>query len=152
VLGSPLEYFSKGRLRDWQQKLEASDQAELFRRLFRRRTSPNGWFGVKAHWPQFVAIVENRSLYELFRFERFIHIERADRLAQAISWVIAQQSAAWISFHEAREEPTLRLRRDPQRPQRDRGANRHLETVLHLTKDSPVNGTSTNVARRMSGL
>ena len=106
MLGSPLEYFSKGRLRDWQQKLEASDQAELFRRLFRRRTSPNGWFGVKAHWPQFVAIVENRSLYELFRFERFIYIERADRLAQAISWVIAQQSAAWISFHEAREEPT----------------------------------------------
>lgn len=106
VLGSPLEYFSKGRLRDWQERLEATDRQDLFRKLFRRRTSPNGWFGVKAHWPQFQQIIDDPPLYGLFHFERFIHIERSDRLAQAISWVIAQQSAAWISFHEASEEPT----------------------------------------------
>lgn len=106
VLGSPLEYFSKGRLRDWQERLGASDRQQLFQRLFRRRTSPNGWFGVKAHWPQFQQIVDDPPLYDLFHFQRFIHIERSDRLAQAISWVIAQQSSAWISFHEASEEPT----------------------------------------------
>ena len=106
MLGSPLEYFSKGRLRDWQERLNARDRAELFTTLFRRRTSPSGWFGVKAHWPQFAQIANDLPVFELFNFQRFVHIERRDQLAQAISWVIAQQSAAWISFHAASEEPT----------------------------------------------
>lgn len=104
LLGSPLEYFSKGRLRDWEARLETTDRRELFRRLFRRRTSPSGWFGVKAHWPQFEQIVNDPPLFAIFNFHRMIHIVRQDRLAQAISWVIAQQTSAWISFHDAREE------------------------------------------------
>ena len=106
VLGSPLEYFSKGRLRDWQERLKADTHHDLFQKLFRKRTSPNGWFGVKAHWPQFQQILDDASVYDLFAFKRFIHIKRRDRLAQAISWVIAQQNAAWISFHEPTQEPT----------------------------------------------
>jgi LPS sulfotransferase NodH len=106
MLGSPLEYFSKGRLRDWQEKLEATSRWDLFEKLFRRRTSPSGWFGVKAHWPQFEQIANDPTLFPLFNFTRFIHIERRDRIAQAISWVIAQQSSAWISFHETTQEPT----------------------------------------------
>jgi len=106
MLGSPLEYFSKGRLRDWQGKLEAVSRQDLFQKLFRRRTSPSGWFGVKAHWPQFEQITGDAELFPLFNFTRSIHIERRDRIAQAISWVIAQQSSAWISFHETSEEPT----------------------------------------------
>ncbi len=105
MLGSPLEYFSKGRLRDWREKLAASDTVDLFRQLFRRRTSPSGWFGVKAHWPQFQQIMADEEVCGLFNFRRYLHIERRDRLAQAISWVIAQQSSAWISFHTPNDEP-----------------------------------------------
>ena len=105
MLGSPLEYFSKGRLRDWQEKLATAHRPDLFRQLLRRRTSPSGWFGVKAHWPQFEQIFSDEAVFPLFHFSRFIHIQRRDRIAQAVSWVIAQQSAAWISFHQASDEP-----------------------------------------------
>ena len=80
MLGSPLEYFSKGRLRDWREKLAAADTVDLFRQLFRRRTSPSGWFGVKAHWPQFQQIMADEEVCGLFNFRRYLHIERRDRL------------------------------------------------------------------------
>ena len=87
------------------EKLAAADTVDLFRQLFRRRTSPSGWFGVKAHWPQFQQIMADEEVCGLFNFRRYLHIERRDRLAQAISWVIAQQSSAWISFHTPNDEP-----------------------------------------------
>jgi LPS sulfotransferase NodH len=106
LLGCPLEYFSKGRVRDWQEKLSTKTPEALYRGLFRRRTSPNGWFGVKAHWPQFEPILTNEGLYRIFRFCRFVQLVRRDRVAQAVSLSIADQTGAWISFHEAKKRPS----------------------------------------------
>lgn len=104
-LGSPLEYFSRGRIRDWQTRLGISSLPELFRHLLRIRTAPTGWFGVKAHWPQVEPIAADAALFDLFHFERFIQLTRPDRIAQAVSLVIAQQTSAWISFQTARQQP-----------------------------------------------
>ncbi len=104
-LGSPLEYFSRGRIADWQARLGTTTHYDLFRQLLRRRTSPSGWFGVKAHWPQFEPIAADPELFGLFQFERFVQLTRADRVAQAVSLVIAQQTSAWISFQSPRQQP-----------------------------------------------
>lgn len=105
VLGSPLEYFSRGRITDWQARLGTATRKELFSQLLRRRTSPSGWFGVKAHWPQFEHVMSDPMLLDLFRLERFVQLVRSDRLAQAVSLVIAQQTSAWISFHALKRQP-----------------------------------------------
>jgi LPS sulfotransferase NodH len=106
LLGSPLEYFSRGRIADWQERLGTTSSTELFKQLLRIRTSPTGWFGVKAHWPHFDAIAKTPSLLGIFHFQRFIQIVRRDRIAQAVSLVIAQQTSAWISFQKPQREPT----------------------------------------------
>lgn len=104
-LGSPLEYFSRGRIADWQTRLATATHRDLFGRLLRMRTSPSGWFGVKAHWPQFEPIATAPELFELFHFERFVQLTRSDRVAQAVSLVIAQQTSSWISFQTPRRQP-----------------------------------------------
>lgn len=105
-LGSPLEYFSRGRIADWAERLDTQDLPQLFRQILRIRTSPNGWFGVKAHWPQFARILRHPELMDLLNFQQHVYMTRRDRVAQAVSWVIAQQTSAWISFQAPRAEPT----------------------------------------------
>jgi LPS sulfotransferase NodH len=105
LLGSPLEYFSRGRMADWQARLGTTAHRDLFKRLLRRRTSPSGWFGVKAHWPQFEPIAADAELFDFFHLQLFVQLTRSDRVAQAVSLVIAQQTSAWISFQPPTRQP-----------------------------------------------
>jgi len=105
ALGSPLEYFHPQHLRKWQAMLGTKDFLSTMSRLVSRRTSPSGWFGVKAHWQQFAPIAGNPALLRFLNIETYIEIVRRDRVAQAISYVIAQQTQAWISFHDTKAEP-----------------------------------------------
>ena len=103
--GGPLEYFHSGHMERWSSLLASQNSSDLFKKLFSRRTSSNGWFGVKAHWTQFSPIYQNKDLMGLFRFEKYIYIERKDKLAQAISLAIARQTNAWISHHHSTNSP-----------------------------------------------
>lgn len=105
VLGSPLEYFHEGHARRWRELLGAEDFQAMMTALFRRRTSPSGWFGVKAHWGQFVPVARDRDQLAFMNFSRHIEIRRRDRVAQAISHEIARQTKAWISFHRVERTP-----------------------------------------------
>jgi trehalose 2-sulfotransferase len=105
MFGSPLEYLHPGHLRTWKAKFGAESTHALLLNLFRCRTSPSGLFGIKAHWPQFDAMLREAGCSELLTFEKYIYITRADVVAQAISLVKARQTGAWISFHDARGEP-----------------------------------------------
>jgi LPS sulfotransferase NodH len=103
-MGSPLEYLL--HLPAWRDRLGAADEASALRELFRRRTSPNGWFGVKAHWDHFAELQEKPEVWALLRPERYIYIRRRDVLSQAISFVIAKQTKSWISWQkEEQAEP-----------------------------------------------
>jgi LPS sulfotransferase NodH len=65
-----------------------------------RRTGPQGWFGIKAHWPQFAPFAADCDMAKVLRIERYIRLKRLDTVAQAVSMVIAKQSGAWISYHD----------------------------------------------------
>jgi len=105
ALGSPLEYFHPQHLRKWMEVLGTRDFPATMSRLVARRTSPSGWFGAKAHWRHFAPIANNDRLLRFLDIETYIEIRRRDRIAQAISYVIAHQTQAWISFHDRKAEP-----------------------------------------------
>lgn len=97
-MGAPLEYLHPRHLADWGERLGTAGAAETLRAVQRRRTSPSGWFGVKAHWAQFAAVEEAPAV------ERWVRIVRQDALDQAISLVVAKQTRSPISFRPATGE------------------------------------------------
>jgi len=102
-LGAPFEYLHPDHLDRWRKTLGTSDLPATLRQLFQIRTSPNGWFGVKAHWDHFE--FGRASAGDVLKFERFIRIERKDRLAQAVSLALARQTRSWMSIQEKSAEP-----------------------------------------------
>ncbi|KQS57673.1 hypothetical protein ASG17_02905 [Brevundimonas sp. Leaf363] len=91
-MGAPLEYLHPRHLADWGERLGTAGAAQTVRAIQRRRTSPSGWFGVKAHWAQFAAAPGAAAV------ERWVRIVRDDALDQAISLVVAKQTRSPISF------------------------------------------------------
>jgi LPS sulfotransferase NodH len=102
-LGAPFEYLHPGHAARWHERLGTSDLRGTLRRLFELRTSPNGWFGIKAHWDHFEFGQEHAS--DLLRVQRFIRIERRDRLAQAVSLALARQTQSWMSIQARAADP-----------------------------------------------
>jgi len=106
ALGAPLEYLHPQHIERWQRRLGVDDLEGVLAYLHAHRTSPSGWFGIKAHWRnQFVRFVKDPDLLRELAVERYVSIRRRDRVAQAISMVMARQTRAWISFHTAKAEP-----------------------------------------------
>jgi LPS sulfotransferase NodH len=105
LMGAPFEYLHPKHSVSWQERLAVSGSlAEVLNALVRRRTSPNGVFGVKAHWPQFQPLLKV-GLPDFMQQARYIRITRRDRIAQAVSMEIARQSGAWISHHVQKAAP-----------------------------------------------
>lgn len=106
ALGSPLEYLHPDHIARWEKRLGVDDFAGVLAHLHRYRTSPTGWFGIKAHWrQQFGRFAREPEMMAQLQIERYVSIRRRDRVAQAISMVMARQTKAWISFHKVRGEP-----------------------------------------------
>jgi LPS sulfotransferase NodH len=105
ALGSPLEYLHPAHMRTWMSVLGVDSLSAMMESLSRRRTSPSGWFGIKAHWPEFARIAGDEALRDALPIRRYIFIRRRDRIAQAISALIAFQTKALISFHAPIGEP-----------------------------------------------
>lgn len=106
ALGAPLEYLHPQHIERWQRRLGVDDLDGVLAYLHAHRTSPTGWFGIKAHWRnQFVRFAKDPELLRQLAVERYVSIRRRDRVAQAISMVMARQTKAWISFHTAKAEP-----------------------------------------------
>lgn len=104
-LGSPLEYLHPVHVDLWQEKLGKKSFEEVLRQLLAIRTSPSGWFGFKAHWFQYADARREWDLDKLVQVDRFIFIDRKDELGQAVSAVIAAQTAAWMSVDHKKAEP-----------------------------------------------
>jgi LPS sulfotransferase NodH len=86
-----LDYFER-----W--GFDSSDPAELVddyvRKLMTYRTSPNGVFGIKVHGEHLPGL--EADLEELLLSPRYIWLQRRDRLRQAVSYTLAQQTGVWI--------------------------------------------------------
>ena len=102
-MGYPLEYYYPAHLARWTALSGRTEIAEVFDYIKSRRTSPNGCFGFKMHFPQLLDATSKYPFDRLFPDCRFIMIEREDLLGQAISLVRAQQTKQWISLHDQME-------------------------------------------------
>jgi LPS sulfotransferase NodH len=77
--------------------LASLDLNNYLKNIKKIRTTPNGYFGVKAHFNHFFYINENVDINDTFPGLRYIFMYRENELAQAVSMVIAAQSRQWTS-------------------------------------------------------
>ncbi|MGC0422499.1 Stf0 family sulfotransferase [Embleya sp. AB8] len=95
------------------------------RALMRVRTSPNGVFGMKVHAGHLAGL--EVDLHELLARPYYIHIRRRDRLRQAISYTLAEQTGVWIV--DGTFLPTGRVRSTPRYSRAE--IRRHLCMLDH---------------------
>lgn len=103
-LGAPLEYLNPYSYRRWSQIVGSTEPAVILREIMARRTSPTGWFGLQAHWPQ-LTFAQSKLPHDALDFRRIIWVRRRDIIEQAVSLTIALQTGAWTSFHRPLSEP-----------------------------------------------
>lgn len=103
--GFPLEYLNRMNLDIWRAQLKTPSDAAALDALFRIRTSPSGWFGLKAHWGQYDEFADKGVFEARGGFEKAIWIYRRDLLAQSISRATAEQTGQWISGAKRRRDP-----------------------------------------------
>lgn len=112
-LGAPLEYLNFDKDGPYFFANEAPDQQDwLWRSVLRRRTSPNGVFGVKCFPMQLEALHQSNpallsaiwsTLLPAGRPGRIVYLARRDRTAHAISYARATISGIWRKEQEKGE-------------------------------------------------
>ncbi len=113
VLGAPVEFLNPyDALPVLMNRFKASSPADYITKLVERRSSKNGVFGLKTHSHHFEAFLKQYpSLLEALSPVTFIHINRRNKLAQAVSMAKALQSDFWTSRIES-ERPPLQYDRE----------------------------------------
>lgn len=97
ILGAPVEYFNFNNIMlQMAVRLGTQSLDEYLHRLFEVRSSPNGVFGAKIHWPHLQFLILSKLLTR-FPNARWIFIDRRDAVAQAVSYAKAVQTQQWRS-------------------------------------------------------
>ncbi len=104
-LGSPFEYFHRRNFKTFRKRFQTKRPEPTMRKLMAMRTSPNGWFGIKAHWGQFSNREDLGFEPSLVPVDRYVYLKRRDQVLQAISRSIAVQTQQWMSHYEKAGEP-----------------------------------------------
>ena len=131
--GAPKEYLNPMQLWDWGQRFGHPAWRALLRvappsmapvlargwttravlahlaRVEARRTSANGVFGLKLHAHHAHHWFGTR-LPGVLDKARVVRLVREDSLAQAISWVRAEQTGAWVAHQPVQRQPRYRRR------------------------------------------
>lgn len=95
--GFPLEYVNLENLNEWKKRLKTDDLQKTIVELQKRRTSPNGVFGIKIHYSHIQQFGGFENLLKSFPNAYYILLSRKNVLLQAISLSIASQTGQWIS-------------------------------------------------------
>jgi LPS sulfotransferase NodH len=95
--GFPLEYANPGNIAQWQERLGTKDVPGTLREIQKIRTSSNGVFGIKIHYPHIAQFGGFEHLLEFFPGAYFVLLTRKDVLRQAVSLSIASQTGVWIA-------------------------------------------------------
>jgi LPS sulfotransferase NodH len=131
VVGRPEEYFLDGDPASfppgwtfWEDSPLAhqhrvSDRRSYLELVYRLSTTPNGVFGAKLMWnnlpwvtgrlnglPEFAGLTTAELFPIVFPDLRPVHLTRADRARQAISWAKAAQDGVWFASDEMPARPT----------------------------------------------
>jgi LPS sulfotransferase NodH len=99
VAGAPTEYLEHSVVDGFTQAWGLDSFASYLAALRDRKTSPNGVFGLKVHFSQWVDNRERAEVRALADGARFVAIYRRDKLRQAISYWRAVQTEQWASVH-----------------------------------------------------
>lgn len=106
VVGVPFEYLNRHRasleLQSRGEEINEQAHVTLLREMRERRTGSAGWFGVKAHCHTWLATLKNPELADQIQPEAFIHLRREDRIAQAASLALAEQTGWWVDESQTR--------------------------------------------------
>lgn|SRR5690606_1980027 len=95
--GFPLEYFNPANFARWKAILGTKNVVDTLQKLFGIRTSENGVFSLKIHYPQLAVIGGFRNLLQLFPDAYYVFLKRDDLVKQAVSYALALQTGIWIS-------------------------------------------------------
>lgn len=98
--GFPLEYANPANLIEWKKRLDKEDLDGVLTEIQKRRTSPNGVFGIKIHYSHLKQFGGFNKLAEFFPNAYYVHLYRKDVLRQAVSMSLARQTGVWISGQE----------------------------------------------------
>ena len=114
--GMPAEYLRPDRMAMLKRRWDVETLDDYLRALVERKTSPNGVFGLKAHWGQYARTFGegdwSGNWSNLFPGFRFIHVRREDHLRQAISLVRALQTGSWSTVTGPENAPAVFDRED----------------------------------------
>ncbi|MFQ3312859.1 MAG: LPS sulfotransferase NodH [Colwellia sp.] len=97
AFGFPLEYANLSNLSEWKKKLNTESLQETIAELKKRRTSPNGVFGIKLHYSHIKEFGGFENVLKCFPDAYYILLSRENVLQQAVSLSIASQTGGWIS-------------------------------------------------------
>lgn len=100
MFGFPLEYAHPANVEEWKKRFGLDDFRQTLDEIQRRRTSPNGVFGIKVHYPHLRQFGGFEGLTRFFPDARYVLLTRKDVLNQAVSHSIASQTGVWISGQE----------------------------------------------------
>jgi len=110
MLGYPAEYFNPNRLVKKYRKdyVNSETDYDYIERVIQASTSPNGVFGTKLHASQRSHLlsllageglkISDRPLETRFPNLHYIHLERENKVRQAISYYRAMHSQVWWKF------------------------------------------------------
>jgi LPS sulfotransferase NodH len=110
VAGRPREYFEAHYERDWFARLGIAGDHDYIAKFLAAGTTPNGVFGAKIHWHQFVHLraklgaqqTDARAYLDVLRATfpdlRFIFLTRRDKVLQGVSYYRAQRTDRWHSL------------------------------------------------------
>jgi trehalose 2-sulfotransferase len=114
LLGAPSEVLNAtSELPQFINRFKTSAPSDYISKILERRVSKNGVFGVKAHFHHFEAYQKQYpALLKRIAPVTYIHINRPDKVAQAVSMVKALQSNRWHSRMEGGPKPTLHYDRE----------------------------------------
>lgn len=96
AFGFPLEYFNPHNLNEWERRLGVVGARAVLDGLVRRRTSPNGVFGIKLMYHHIENWGGPAILKRFFPGAVYILLRRRDVVAQAVSYARAAQTGVWI--------------------------------------------------------
>jgi trehalose 2-sulfotransferase len=105
ILGAPAEYLNTGAGRMTRNiimhRLRVDTPEHYFAKLLDCRTSKNGVFGMKVHFPHFeMAMSWYPPVLRVLSPVTYIYLNRKDTLAQAVSMAKAMQTDAWQPWDE----------------------------------------------------
>lgn len=100
LAGVPTEYFDEMTRQDFCRVWKIDKNEHYLPALIRKKTSPNGVFGFKAHFHQYAETFGTESLPNFCPRLKYIWVSRRDPVRQAVSYWRAIQTNQWASTHQ----------------------------------------------------